>query len=117
MALCMQGEEDKADSEENVKNELDELRAELSDAQTALKKREAEVEAIKSQAESTNREYDRLTEDYQQLQVSVCLIIYQCNTLLQWISSTSSSSCDCLTEVGLSVSAVPSLPVQRLSAL
>lgn len=35
-----------------------------------LKKARADLEAMKKQAESTNREYDRLAEENQKLQVS-----------------------------------------------
>ncbi len=34
-----------------------------------LKSKDLELEAMKKQAESTNREYDRLTSEFQELQV------------------------------------------------
>ena len=45
-----------------------------------LKKAHTDLEAMKKQAESTNREYDRLSEENQRLQVSVtawCTSLYE----------------------------------------
>ena len=39
-----------------------------------LKKTQADLDAMKSQAQSTNREYDRLAEENQKLQVSTASI-------------------------------------------
>lgn len=63
--LILQGD----DTANNSKNEIEELRKSLSESKTALRSRDADLDAIKRQAESTNREYDRLTEEYQKLQV------------------------------------------------
>ena len=38
-----------------------------------LKSKELEFEAMKKQAESTNEEYDRLSSEFQKLQVGLCL--------------------------------------------
>ena len=45
-----------------------------------LKKARSDLEAMKKQAESTNREYDRLAEENQKLQVSrlsMCMYIHR----------------------------------------
>ena len=55
---------------ENSKNELDELRAKLRETRKSLETKEADLAAMKTQAESTNREYDRLSEEHQKLQVA-----------------------------------------------
>ena len=46
-----------------------------------LKKARSDLDAMKKQAESTNREYDRLAEENQKLQVSVIMLhfLYTCS--------------------------------------
>jgi len=72
MAKKLMEDNDKGDdTANNSKNEIEELRKSLSESKTALRSRDADLDAIKRQAESTNREYDRLTEEYQKLQKQV----------------------------------------------
>ncbi|XP_067930068.1 B-cell receptor-associated protein 31-like [Watersipora subatra] len=56
----------KDDDEES--KEMDKLRKALALAQQEVKSKDADLEAIKKQAESTNREYDRLSSEFQALQ-------------------------------------------------
>lgn len=62
------GEAAQNDSNETYTREISSLKAKLSLVQDELAKEKLDKSALKSQADGLNKEYDRLTENYSQLQ-------------------------------------------------